>query len=68
MSKDAERLLQHLYKNTWVSVDHARDMGYANAIKEVTINGLATEQMIAGTPVVVISTRTQHLLDIASRR
>lgn len=60
MSNSAKRLLQYLKEHTWVAIEQAGNEGYVDAVEEVVAAGLATKQMITGTPVIVINSRTQN--------
>lgn len=57
MSTHAKRLQANLIELTWVSIDHAKNLGYEKEIEELVAAGLATKQMLSGTPVLVISSR-----------
>lgn len=57
MSKSAERLMRYLSEHAWVSIAHAVSEGYEDAVEEIVAAGLATKQMLSGTPIVVINSR-----------
>jgi hypothetical protein len=58
LSTPAQKLLRHLNDNVWTTRSHAIELGYDAEIKELVGAGLITEQMLAGTPIIVINEKT----------
>lgn len=53
MSKDAERLMRHLYDNTWSSESYLNECGYAEAVAELLAAGLVERSYLDNAPVIL---------------
>jgi hypothetical protein len=57
LTNAANRLMRHLYDNTWNSEQHLVDQGYADQIDELLAAGLVERGTFDGVTILIVTPR-----------